>query len=236
MRSKKRPVAGMKLMYRVPVPHKPACADRCDHNEAAGCTGFKTSRNKTDNTLICQLFTGAVETKCKNGKKRHQACCIRNPRWVTKPPLVKPGDKSEAEPVWKLAEGDAAMGEFGAKSAGMGNKGPFGEKGFDSFNFGTGEKGAKTGRMSGGLDVRVGVVADTGGHAFVALGLVFGMAAFGLAARRYKTKTRSSYTMVPSYNGRPTGATQLGDGVIDGSVLQSLMADDQTDRKYLSFV
>ena len=42
--------------------------------------------------------------------------------------------------------------------------------------------------------------------------------------------------MVPSYNGRPTGAAQLGDGVIDGSVLQSLMADDQTDRKYLSFV
>ena len=88
-------------MYLVPVPHKPACADRCDHNELAGCTGFKTSRNRTDNTLICQLFTGAVETKCKRGKKRHQACCIRDPRWVTKaprvkPPLVKPGDdKSE---------------------------------------------------------------------------------------------------------------------------------------------
>ena len=100
-RSNKRPVAGMKIMYLVPVPHKPACADRCDHNELAGCTGFKTSRNRTDNTLICQLFTGAVETKCKRGKKRHQACCIRDPRWVTKaprvkPPLVKPGDdKSE---------------------------------------------------------------------------------------------------------------------------------------------
>ena len=41
--------------------------------------------------------------------------------------------------------------------------------------------------------------------------------------------------MVPSYNGRPTNADQL-DGVIDGSVLQCLMSDDQTDRKYLSII
>ena len=119
-----------------------------------------------------------------------------------------------AEPAWKSAvefeaKGNPESGVGGkrGKSAGPGNlalklqsgaQSAMGKKG-DAALRETGGPGPKTSKMTvGDLDLpraSTSAVAKTSSHAFVALGLVFGMAAFGLGARRYKSKNRTPYTV-----------------------------------------